>query len=130
VQVLRKVNAETVARPGFEAILGVLRIGHLADGTPVHGAAVVNEDRLYRRAGDDERFVEALTFEEGRIFADARGEKDLYSDSAEVQGLMGRGLQRLRSARSADACCSLTGREPRRASRSAVRGRSAGQRIG
>jgi hypothetical protein len=70
-------------------MLVVLRDGHLTDGTPVQGAIVVNEDRLYRRAGDYERFVEALTFEEGRVFADARGEKDLYSDSAEVQGLRG-----------------------------------------
>src|SRR4051812_26487143 len=108
----RKVNAETAARlgwtivrrfrdndvtaskasvvrPDFEAMLVVLRDGHLADGTPVHGAVVVNEDRLYRRAGDYERFVEALTFEEGRVFADAWGEKDLYTDSAEVQGLIG-----------------------------------------
>ena len=79
----------TVLRPDFEAMLVVLRDGHLADGTPVQGAVVVNEDRLYRRAGDYERFVEALTFDEGRVFADARGEKDLYSDSAEVQGLIG-----------------------------------------
>src|ERR687883_1350677 len=79
----------TVVRPDFEAMLEVLRDGRLADGTPVQGAVVVNEDRLYRRAGDYERFVEALTFEEGRVFADARGEKDLYSDSAEVQGLIG-----------------------------------------
>jgi DNA invertase Pin-like site-specific DNA recombinase len=79
----------TVVRPDFEAMLVVLRDGHLTDGTPVQGVVVVNEDRLYRRAGDYERFVEALTFEEGRVFADARGEKDLYSDSAEVQGLIG-----------------------------------------
>jgi DNA invertase Pin-like site-specific DNA recombinase len=79
----------TVVRPDFEDMLSVLRAGQLADGTPVQGAIVVNEDRLYRRAGDYERFVEALTFDEGRVFADARGEKDLYSDSAEVQGLIG-----------------------------------------
>lgn len=79
----------SVVRPDFEAMLTVLRAGQLADGTPVQGAVVVNEDRLYRRAGDYERFVEALTFEEGRVFADARGPKDLYSDSAEVQGLIG-----------------------------------------
>ena len=65
----RKVNAETAARlgwtivrqfrdndvtaskasvvrPDFEAMLGVLRAGQLADGTPVHAAVVVNEDRL------------------------------------------------------------------------------------
>jgi len=79
----------TVIRPQFEEMLTVLLAGRLGDGTPVHGAVVVNEDRLYRRAGDYERFVEALTYEEGRVFADAHGAKDLYSDSAELQGLIG-----------------------------------------
>jgi DNA invertase Pin-like site-specific DNA recombinase len=79
----------TVVRPDFEAMLTMLRAGCLPDGTPVRGAVVVNEDRLYRRAGDYERFVEALTYDEGRVFADANGPKDLYSDSAELQGLIG-----------------------------------------
>jgi hypothetical protein len=38
---------------------------------------VLNEDRLARRARDHERFVEALTADDGGVLADERGNKDL-----------------------------------------------------
>ena len=78
-----------VIRDEFEDMLRVLRSGKLADGTPVHGALVVADDRLARRPGDYERFVEAITYQDGRVYADARGPKDLYSEDVESMGLFG-----------------------------------------
>ncbi|MGH4007134.1 MAG: recombinase family protein [Pseudonocardiaceae bacterium] len=50
---------------------------------------MVADDRLARRSGDYERFVDALTHQEGRVYADARGRKDLYSEDVEGMGLIG-----------------------------------------
>ncbi|MEV6985197.1 recombinase family protein [Sphaerisporangium sp. NPDC051017] len=86
---------EGVIRDDFEAMLRVLRAGKLPDGTPVQGCVVVAEDRLVRRAGDYERFVDAITSMDGRVFADARGPKDLYSEDVESMGLMGAVLSRM-----------------------------------
>jgi DNA invertase Pin-like site-specific DNA recombinase len=78
-----------VVRPDFEAMLKVLRAGHLPDGQMVRGAIVVADDRLVRRVGDYERFVDALTYEDGRVYADAKGIKDLYNEDVESMGLFG-----------------------------------------
>ena len=78
-----------VFRDEFEDMLRVLRAGKLADGTPVRGALVAADDRLARRPGDYERFVEAITYQDGRVYADARGPKDLYSEDVESMGLFG-----------------------------------------
>ncbi|MET8146471.1 recombinase family protein [Sphaerisporangium sp. NPDC005288] len=86
---------EGVIRDDFEAMLRVLRAGRLPDGTRVQGCVVVAEDRLVRRAGDYERFVDAITSSDGRVFADARGPKDLYSEDVESMGLMGAVLSRM-----------------------------------
>ncbi|MGI5205969.1 recombinase family protein [Spirillospora sp. CA-108201] len=86
---------ESVVRHNFEAMLKVLRAGALADGTPVMGCIVVADDRLVRRAGDYERFVDAITYDEGRVFADKRGFKDLYSEDVESMGLMGAVISRM-----------------------------------
>lgn len=79
----------SVVRDDFEAMLKVLRAGHLPDGTPVRGAVVVADDRLARRPGDYERFVDAFTLRDGNLFADAKGMKDLYSEDVESMGLFG-----------------------------------------
>ncbi|WP_367138161.1 MULTISPECIES: recombinase family protein [Streptomyces] len=78
-----------VVRPDFETMLKALKAGHLDDGRVVRGAVVVADDRLTRRAGDYERFVDALTYEEGRVYADAKGPKNLYSEDVESMGLFG-----------------------------------------
>ncbi|WP_328709539.1 recombinase family protein [Microbispora hainanensis] len=78
-----------VVRDAFEAMVKALRAGRLADGTPIEGVVIVAEDRLARRPGDYERFVEAFTYRDGRVFADARGPKDLYSEDTESMGLFG-----------------------------------------
>ncbi|MDQ0941147.1 recombinase family protein [Streptomyces sp. V1I1] len=78
-----------LVRPDFEAMLKVLKVGHLPDGRTVRGAIVVADDRLVRRVGDYERFVDAVTFEDRRIYADAKGLKDLYNEDVESMGLFG-----------------------------------------
>lgn len=78
-----------VMRPGFESMLMALKLGQAPDGQQVRGVIVVADDRLARRAGDYERFVDALTYEEGRLYADAKGAKDLYSEDVESMGLFG-----------------------------------------
>jgi hypothetical protein len=78
-----------VTRDDFEAMLKVLHSGRLSDGTPVHGVVVRADDRLARRPSDYERFVDAITIEDGRVYADQQGSKDLYRDSTESMGLIG-----------------------------------------
>jgi len=78
-----------VVRDEFEQMLRALRAGKLADGSAILGAVVVADDRLARRPGDYERFVEAITYQDGRRYADARGPKDLYSEDVESVGLFG-----------------------------------------
>ncbi|MFD3580378.1 recombinase family protein [Streptomyces sp. NPDC058644] len=78
-----------VVRPDFEGMLKALKAGQLPDGQEVRGAIVVADDRLVRRVGDYERFVDALTHDDGRIYADAKGIKDLYNEDVESMGLFG-----------------------------------------
>ena len=44
---------------------------------------------LEAQEADYERFVEAITYQDGRCYADARGPKDLYSEDVESMGLFG-----------------------------------------
>lgn len=85
----RSASKTNVVREEFERMLTALEAGRLEDGQPIRGVIVVAEDRLARRAGDYERFVDALTAQEGRVFADARNSKDLYSEDVEGMGLVG-----------------------------------------
>jgi DNA invertase Pin-like site-specific DNA recombinase len=78
-----------VVRDDFEAMLSALRAGRLPDGTHIEGVVILAEDRLARRPGDYERFVEAFTYQDNRVFADHRGTKDLYSEDVESMGLFG-----------------------------------------
>ncbi|MDP9867069.1 MULTISPECIES: recombinase family protein [Streptosporangium] len=86
---------EGVVRDDFEAMLRALRAGKLPNGTPVQGIVILAADRLARRPGDYERFVEAITFQDGRVFADARGAQDLYSEDVESMGLLGAVISRM-----------------------------------
>ncbi|MDG6105450.1 recombinase family protein [Dactylosporangium aurantiacum] len=91
----RSASKAGVVRESFEAMLKALESGRLPDGTAVCGVVVLNEDRLARRAGDYERFVESLTAEDGRVFADERGRKDLYAEDVEGLGLVGVAFSRI-----------------------------------
>lgn len=71
-----KDNDKSAAKAGlvrddFERMVKVLKDGILPDGTPVRGCLVDVEDRLVRKTGDYERIVDAITYEDGRVFAAA-----------------------------------------------------------
>lgn len=85
----RSAAKADIVRDDFEAMLRVLRAGKLPNGTFVQGVVIVAADRLARRPGDYERFVEAITYQDGRVFADAQGRQDLYSEDVESMGLFG-----------------------------------------
>jgi DNA invertase Pin-like site-specific DNA recombinase len=93
----RSASKANVVREAFESMLRALAGGRLPDGTVVRGVVVLNEDRLARRAGDYERFVEALTADDGRVFADERGSKGLYAEDVEGMGLVGVAFSKIES---------------------------------
>ncbi|MEV6527945.1 recombinase family protein [Longispora sp. NPDC051575] len=93
----RSASKADVVREDFERMLPLLKSGKLPNGEPVMGTVVVADDRLARRAGDYERFVEALTAQEGRVYADERGRKDLYSEDVEGLGLVGVAFSKIES---------------------------------
>jgi DNA invertase Pin-like site-specific DNA recombinase len=99
----RSASKLSVDREGFEQLLRILRSGHLPDGTSALGVVVVADDRLARRSGDYERFVDAFTHQEGRVYADARGRKDLYSEDVEGMGLIGVACSAVTSISNKDA---------------------------
>ncbi|MET7413064.1 recombinase family protein [Streptomyces rubiginosohelvolus] len=74
-----------VVRPDFEAML---KAGRPPDSQAVRGAIVLADDRLVRRVGDYEQFVDALTYEDGRVYADPQGLKDLYNEGVELTGIV------------------------------------------
>ncbi|WP_440104569.1 recombinase family protein [Streptosporangium sp. H16] len=76
-----------VFRDDFEAMLKALWVGELIDGTPVRGVVVWLEDRLVRRPGDYERFVDSITYNEGFVYADVDRILDLYNEDVEAAGL-------------------------------------------
>ncbi|GLX99097.1 recombinase family protein [Herbidospora sp. NBRC 101105] len=78
-----------VYRDEFESMIKALRAGRLADGPALRGVVVVANDRLARRPGDYERFVEAFTYNDGFVFADSKQRSDLYSEDVESMGLFG-----------------------------------------
>ncbi len=78
-----------VVRDALEDMLKALKAGKLPDGTEIRGVVVVADDRLARRPGDYERFLDAFTHNEDFVFADAKQEIDLYNEDAETMGLIG-----------------------------------------
>ncbi|WP_169514648.1 recombinase family protein [Actinokineospora enzanensis] len=95
----RSASKPNVVRKDFEAMLVALRRGKTTEGVEIRGVIVVHEDRLIRRPGDYERFVEEFTLEDGRVYADEQGRKDLYSDDVETMGLMGAVISKAESRR-------------------------------
>lgn len=85
----KSASKEGVIRDDFEQMLDDLRGGHTPEGYPIHGVMTVNDDRLYRRPGDWERYLRAFTAHEGRVYHDSNGVQDLYAEGFEVKGLIG-----------------------------------------
>lgn len=76
-------------RPDFESMLTDLHQGATAEGYPVHGVITVDEDRIFKTPTQWQRFVEAFRASPSRVFADDHGTQDLYSENAEIIGLLG-----------------------------------------
>ncbi|WP_084780603.1 recombinase family protein [Planobispora rosea] len=85
----KSASKADVIRDGFEAMLVALRKGQLPGGTLIRGVVVVADDRLARRSGDYERFVDAFTYNDGFVFADSKSVKNLYSEDVESMGMFG-----------------------------------------
>ncbi|MFI9509088.1 recombinase family protein [Nocardia sp. NPDC052566] len=75
-------------RPDFESMLTDLHRGFTEDGYPVHGVIAVDNDRIYKTPIQWQRFIEAFRAKPGRVFADDFGTEDLYSENAEIIGLV------------------------------------------
>ncbi|MER7894850.1 recombinase family protein [Streptomyces sp. NPDC096046] len=57
----KSASKENIVRDDFEQLLADLAAGTTPDGYPIHGVMVVNDDRLYRRPSDWERYLKAFT---------------------------------------------------------------------
>ncbi|WP_419996492.1 recombinase family protein [Streptomyces boninensis] len=85
----KSASKEEVIRDDFEQLLKDLAAGQTPEGYPVHGVMAINDDRLYRRPGDWERFLKAFTTQEDRVYHDSNGVQDLYAEGFEIKGLVG-----------------------------------------
>ncbi|MFG2579948.1 recombinase family protein [Streptomyces malaysiensis] len=85
----KSASKEEVIRDDFEQLVRDLAEGHTLEGYPIHGVMAVNDDRLYRRPGDWERYLRAFTTREGRVYHDSNGLQDLYAEGFEIKGLVG-----------------------------------------
>ncbi|WP_382465523.1 recombinase family protein [Streptomyces noursei] len=85
----KSASKESVVRDDFEQLLNDLAAGSTPEGYPVHGVMAVNDDRLYRRPSDWERYLKAFTSHEGRVYHDSNGMQDLYAEGFEIKGLVG-----------------------------------------
>jgi DNA invertase Pin-like site-specific DNA recombinase len=85
----KSASKESVVRDDFEQLLADLQNGTTPEGYPIHGVMAVNDDRLYRRPSDWERYLKAFTSHEGRVYHDSNGVQDLYAEGFEIKGLVG-----------------------------------------
>lgn len=85
----KSASKEGVVRDDFEQLLANLAEGTTPEGYPVHGVMAVNDDRLYRRPSDWERYLKAFTSHEDRVYHDSNGIQDLYAEGFEIKGLVG-----------------------------------------
>ncbi|MFH8567576.1 recombinase family protein [Streptomyces sp. NPDC017993] len=85
----KSASKEEVVRDDFEQMLVDLTAGRTPEGYPVHGVMAINDDRLYRRPGDWERYLRAFTSHPDRVYFDSNGPQDLYAEGFEVKGLVG-----------------------------------------
>lgn len=85
----KSASKESVVRDDFEQLLGNLTTGATPEGYPIHGVMAINDDRLYRRPSDWERYLKAFTSHEARVYHDSNGVQDLYAEGFEIKGLVG-----------------------------------------
>ncbi|MGW7361902.1 recombinase family protein [Streptomyces sp. NPDC054841] len=75
----RRASKAGIERPGFDRLISDLKRGSILDGTPMSGVVCVADDRLYRRAVDFARFLEAFVCRPGRVYVDQDGRRDPYT---------------------------------------------------
>lgn len=75
-----------IYREGFEALIKALVLGHLEDGTPIHGLCVVEQSRLARNSTDWERWEKAFCSKPDRLFIVDGRRVDPYADDFVVVG--------------------------------------------
>lgn len=80
---------EELTRDAFELLVKELRNRRTAEGFRICGVMCLERERLYRRAGDYERIVDALMVEDDGLLVENGRFFDLYGDSAEIEGLIG-----------------------------------------
>ena len=84
---------EDVRRDAFEHLVTEICRRRTGEGFSITGVICLETERLYRRAGDYERIVDALMADDdGVLYESGDGRDrciDLYSDSAEFEGLIG-----------------------------------------
>ncbi|MET7859817.1 recombinase family protein [Streptomyces sp. NPDC005318] len=85
----KSASREDVIRDDFEQLLRDLQAGQTPEGYPIHGVMAANDDRLYRRPADWERYLKEFTAHEGRVYHDSNGIQDLYAEGFEIKGLVG-----------------------------------------
>ncbi|UQI48909.1 recombinase family protein [Streptomyces sp. HU2014] len=85
----KSASKENVVRDDFEQLINDLGAGTTPEGYPIHGVMAANDDRLYRRPSDWERYLKAFTKHEGRVYHDSNGAQDLYAEGFEIKGLVG-----------------------------------------
>ncbi|UBI37814.1 MULTISPECIES: recombinase family protein [Streptomyces] len=85
----KSASKETVVRDDFEQLINDLTVGTTPEGYPIHGVMAANEDRLYRRPSDWERYLKAFTAHGDRVYHDSNGVQDLYAEGFEIKGLVG-----------------------------------------
>ncbi|MFD3917850.1 recombinase family protein [Streptomyces sp. NPDC058595] len=85
----KSASKESVVRDDFEQLIKDLGTGTTPEGYPIHGVMAVNDDRLYRRPSDWERYLKAFTSQDGRVYHDSNGTQDLYAEGFEIKGLVG-----------------------------------------
>ncbi|MBF6050806.1 integrase [Streptomyces eurocidicus] len=85
----KSASKENVIRDDFEQLINDLGAGTTPEGYPIHGVMAANDDRLYRRPSDWERYLKAFTKHEGRVYHDSNGVQDLYAEGFEIKGLVG-----------------------------------------
>ncbi|MBO8187278.1 recombinase family protein [Streptomyces spirodelae] len=85
----KSASKESVIRDDFEQLINDLKAGTTPEGYPIHGVMAVNDDRLYRRPSDWERYLKAFTAHEDRVYHDSNGVQDLYAEGFEIKGLVG-----------------------------------------
>lgn len=75
-----------IYREGFEGLIKALLLGHLDDGTPIHGMATVEQSRLARNSTDWERWEKAFCSKPGRLYLVDGKRVDPYADDFVVVG--------------------------------------------